>query len=78
MNTYSLKLADHLMEQARKAAEEDNVPLDQLLSSFIADGIGHRRAMLGLRRRAERGDPELALTILDRAPATNPEPNDRL
>lgn len=78
MSTYPLKLADDVMEEARRAAAEDNVPLNQLLSSFIADGIGHRRAILGLKIRAERGDPTAALAILDRAPSAEPDPEDLL
>ena len=68
MSTYPLRLADHVMEEARMAAAEDNVSLNQLLAAFIADGVGHRRAILGLRKRVARADPEAALAILDRAP----------
>lgn len=78
MSTYPLRLADHVMEEAKRAAAEDNVSLNQLLSAFIADGVGHRRAILGLKKRAERGDMEAALAILDRAPDVAPDPGDEL
>lgn len=78
MRTYPLRLADHVMEEARQAAAEDNVSLNQLLSAFIADGVGHRRAILNLRQKAARGNAEAALAILDRAPDVSPDPGDEL
>ncbi|MDQ1196699.1 hypothetical protein [Agrobacterium sp. SORGH_AS 787] len=78
MSTYPLRLADHVMEEAKQAAAEDNVSLNQLLSAFIADGIGHRRAILSLQKRAARGDVDAALSILDRAPDAEPDPGDEL
>ncbi|KGF70760.1 hypothetical protein LL06_03120 [Hoeflea sp. BAL378] len=76
MSTYPLRLADHVMEEAKRAAAEDNVSLNQLLSAFIADGIGHRRAILELKDRAARGNVDAALAILDRAPDGEPDPGD--
>ena len=78
MSTYPLRIADHVMEEARQAAAEDNVSLNQLFSTFIAAGIGHRRAIMGLKKRAERGDVDAALAILDRVPAVAPEPGDEI
>jgi hypothetical protein len=78
MRTYPLRLADHVMEEAKRAAAEDNVSLNQLLSAFIADGVGHRRAILNLKKRAARGDTDAALAILDRAPDVAPDSGDEL
>ena len=78
MSTYPLRLADHVMEEAKQAAAEDNVSLNQLLASFIADGIGHRRAILNLRKRAARGNAEAALAILERAPDVAPDLGDEI
>ncbi len=76
MSSYPLRLPDHVLEEARRAAAEDNVSLNQLLSSLIADGIGHRRAILTLRQRAQTGDPAAALTVLDKVPPTTPDTGD--
>lgn len=78
MSTYPLRLADHVMEEAKRAAAEDNVSLNQLLSAFIADGIGHRRAIMSLKERAARGNAAAALAILDRVPDVAPDPGDEL
>jgi hypothetical protein len=66
------------MEEAKAAAAEDNVSLNQLLATLIADGIGHRRAILALKKRAARADPAAALAILDRVPHVAPDEGDEL
>jgi hypothetical protein len=78
MSTYPLRLADHVMEEAKRAAAEDNVSLNQLLAAFIADGIGHRRAIMSLKQRASSADVDAALAILDRVPAADADPGDEL
>ncbi len=78
MSTYPLRLADHVMEEAKQAAAEDNVSLNQLLSAFIADGVGHRRAILNLKKRTARGNSDTALEILNRAPDVAPDSGDEL
>jgi HicB family len=77
-STYPLRVADHLTEEASAAAAEENVSLNQLLATFIADGIGHRRAILELRKRAGRADKNAALAILDRVPKVVPDEGDEL
>jgi hypothetical protein len=76
MSTYPLRIADHVMEEAKQAAAEDNVSLNQLFAAFIADGIGHRRAIMSLKERAARGNADAALSILDRVPHEKPAPED--
>ncbi len=78
MSTYPLRIADHVMEEAKQAAADDNVSLNQLLSAFIADGIGHRRAIMELKKRAARGDVDTALAILERTPDVVPDAGDEL
>lgn len=78
MLRYPLRLPAHVLEEARRAAAEDDVSLNQLFSSLIADGIGHRRAIMALKARAAQGDPQAALRVLDRVPAIDPDPDDTL
>ncbi len=67
------------MEEAKQAAAEDNVSLNQLLAAFIADGIGHRRAILSMKKRAERGKCSGRIgSVLDRVPAVQPQAGDEL
>lgn len=76
MGSYPLRLAEHLMEEAKRAAAEDNVSLNQLLATFIADGVGHRRAILELKKRARRANKEAARAIVARAPDVAPDADD--
>ncbi|KGD85921.1 hypothetical protein JL39_27455 [Rhizobium sp. YS-1r] len=78
MNQYLLTIPDYLMEQARTAAEEENVSINQLLVSFIAEGIGQRKAWKALQRRAARGNPEKALSVLESLNGQPPEPGDEM
>jgi hypothetical protein len=76
--TYPLPLDERLMEEAKRAANEDGVTLDALLSGLISDGMARRDALQALKARAKRGDPALALAILDRVPDVAPNENDAL
>ncbi|WP_165214577.1 hypothetical protein [Affinirhizobium pseudoryzae] len=76
MGQYPLRVPDYILEQARRAAEEENVSINQFLGTLIAEGLGHRRAVLSLRERAERGSPEAALAILDQIAGDDPDAGD--
>ena len=78
MTQYPLRVPEYLMDQAREAAEQEKVSLNQMLLSFIAEGIGHRRAMKTLEERATRGSPEKALAILETLRSLPPEPEDEM
>lgn len=79
MISYALRMPDHLMEQAREASEMDKVSINQLLVSLVAEGLGHRRALLEMRSRAARGNPAAALQILhDVVPDVEPDEGDEL
>ncbi len=73
MTQFPLRVPDHIMDQARLAAEEDQVSINQLMLSFIAEGLGHRRGLRAIRERAARGEPDKALAILDRLQGAPPE-----
>jgi len=68
MTSFALRVPDHIYDQAKAAANEDNISINQLLLSFIAEGLGHRRALRVMRERAARANIDAALAILDRVP----------
>jgi len=79
MKAFPLRMPDHIMEQAREASEQENTSINQLLLSLVAEGLGHRRAVLDMRRRAAKGDPEAALHILNTVvPDVAPDEGDEL
>lgn len=78
MSNFALRVPEHIMEQAKTAASEDKVSINQMLVAFIAEGLGHRRGLKALQARAERADITAALAILDRAPDIAPDDGDEL
>ncbi len=61
-------MSDDILEQAQAAAAEERVSVDQLLLGLISEGLGHRRGLRDLQKRAARADVAGALRILDGAP----------
>ncbi len=78
MSQYPLRVPDYLMEQARAAAQEEQVSINQLLVSFIAEGIGQRKAWRSIKQRAERGNSAAALEILESLNGQEPEIGDEM
>ena len=78
MTSYALRVPEHIYEQAKAAAEEDNVSINQMLVSFIAEGLGHRRGLRMMRERAARADVGAALAILEQVPDVAPDAGDEL
>lgn len=78
MTQFPLRVPEHIMDQARMAADEDAVSINQLMLSFIAEGLGHRRGLRAMRQRASRGDPQKALEILANRQGVPPEPGDEM
>ena len=76
MTSFPLRMPDHVLAQAREAAREDNTSVNQLLTSFIAQGLGQRRGLRMLRERAARADVDAVLAMLDQAPDVSPDAGD--
>ncbi len=78
MSGFALRVPDHILDQAKAAAAEEQVSINQLLVALIAEGLGHRRGLRDLRQRAGRADVATALKILDRAPDVAPDHDDEV
>lgn len=78
MSELALQVPDHILDQAKAAATEEQISIDQLLVSLIAEGLGHRRALRPLRQRRARADIAAAAHILDGAPDVPPDGGDEL
>ena len=78
MTSFALRVPDHIMEQAKMAAAEDKVSVNQIFVSFIAEGLGHRRGLKMMRDRAARANLDAALAILDKAPDVAPDSGDEI
>ena len=77
MSGFALRVPDHILAQAKAAAEEQ-VSINQLLVALISEGLGHRRGLRDLQKRAVRANVASALRLLDEAPDAVPEKGDEL
>jgi hypothetical protein len=77
MSGFALRVPDHILAQAKAAAEEQ-VSINQLLVALISEGLGHRRGLRDLQKRAVRANGASALRLLDEAPDAVPEKGDEL
>ena len=78
MSGFALHVPEHILAQAKAAAAEEPVSINQLLVALISEGLGHRRGMRGLQKRASRADPANALRILDAVPDIPPDDGDEM
>jgi len=71
-SNFALRLQPSLLEEARRAAEEEGVALNQLINVAVAEKLSALRTERYFRERAERANLPEALAILARAGAGNP------
>ncbi|WP_284944607.1 hypothetical protein [Acidisoma cladoniae] len=64
MSGFALRVPEHILTQAKAAAVEEKVSINQLLVSLISEGLGHRRGLRDLQGRAARADVAAALSLL--------------
>lgn len=78
MSGFALRVPEHILEQAKTAASEEQVSINQLLVALIAEGLGHRQGLRDLRMRAARANVAGALRMLGGAPDVAPDAGDEL
>ena len=78
-SNFALRLQPSLLDEVRKLAAADAVPLNQFINVAVAEKLSALRTESYFRERAARGNVGAALKILDRAGVGNPPmPGDRL
>ena len=71
----NVSVPEDLYEKAAAIAKTQNVSVDQVFASAFAD---HWAAWERLKRRAALGSREEFLAVLDKVPAVEPDPEDRI
>lgn len=51
MSGFALRVPEHILMQAKEAAAEEHVSINQLLVTLISEGLGHWRGLLDLQKR---------------------------
>lgn len=78
MSGFALRVPEHILAQARAAAAEEQVSINQLMVALISQGLGHRQGLRDLQKRAARADVASALRLLSNAPDVAPEFGDAM
>jgi hypothetical protein len=78
-SNFALRLQPSLLEEARRAAEQEGVAVNQLINVAVAEKLSALRTETYFRERAGRADLEAARRVLQRAGKGNPPaPGDEL
>ena len=78
MSQYALRLPNSLFEQAKKTAKADNISMNQLFVTAIAEQLAVLEAESLIKQRAERADLDAFRRILDKVPKGEIIPGDEI
>lgn len=77
MSTMQIEVPESLLKQARELAAKDDVTLEQLVSSALAEKISALKTVSYLEERAARGDRTRFEQALSRIPDVAPDVQDK-
>ena len=71
-SNFALRLQPSLLDEARKVAEMEGVPLNQLINVAVAEKLSALRTESYFQERAVRADLPKAIEVLKQAGVGNP------
>ena len=77
MATLSLRLPDSLHRHLKSLAKEENVSVNQLISTAVAEKMSALMTESYLEALAQKGDPSAFERVLAKVPDAEPDPWDR-
>ncbi len=72
MTTLNLTLPNSIQRHLQEMADLEGVPIDQFITSAVAEKISALTAQTYLQTRADRADPAAFQAILDQVPQRTP------
>ena len=78
MTTMNIKVPDSLVKQAQEMAEKEDVTLDQLVSSALAEKVAAWKTVVYLEDRGARGNRGRFEKAMAKVPDVEPDERDRL
>jgi hypothetical protein len=78
MNRLTLELPESLIDDAKRAAEQERLPLDEFVARLLTENLRLRQAWEQRVRRGSRVPRERFLEILGKAPDVPPMPGDEI
>ena len=76
MSTLSIRIPDSVHETVKKLANEDNISINQFISSAVIEKITAMKTEDSLASRAAKGNSDSMKNILDLVPDVSPEKHD--
>lgn len=74
----NMKVPDSLLKQAQKMAEKEEMTLEQLISSALAEKMAAWMTVEYLQKRASHGSREKFEQAMDKVPDVSPDSQDQL
>lgn len=78
MSTMNIKVPDSLLRRAREMAEKEDMTLEQLISSALAEKMAAWMTVEYLEKRAARGSRHKFQQAMDKVPDVEPEEADSI
>jgi hypothetical protein len=78
MSTMNIKVPDSLLKQAKEMAEQEDVTVEQLINSALAEKMAAWRTVEYLKERAARGDRDMFERAMSKVPDVEPDAFDGL
>lgn len=78
MSTIQLDLPESVLDEARRLASKDNIPLDYYVALVVTRHIAESQGIEYLRQRGKGASRERFLEILRKAPDVPPLPGDEI
>jgi len=78
MTTMNIQLPDSLYKQAAELAKKENISLEQLVSSALAEKVSAWMTQAYLEQRAARGARQKFRQAMDKVPDVDPDAPDRM
>ncbi len=78
MSTIQINLPPSVLDEARRLASKDNIPLDYYVALVLTRHVASVQGIEYLKQRAVGASRERFLEILDKAPDVPPIPGDEI
>ncbi len=78
MSIIQLDLPESVLDEARKMASKDNIPLDYYVALVVTRHVAAQQGIEYLKQRAKGASGEKFLEVLRNAPAAPPVPGDEI
>lgn len=77
MSTLSINIPDSYHKMVKTVSKEDKISINQFIASAIGEKLSAMQTAAYLQKRAEKGSRKKFLAVLNSAPNSDPEEDDK-